>query len=166
MWRSLFCYHGVMIIALDDLSSVRKRHEGQALVLTSGTFDLFHAGHLHYLEEVKAHGDVFVVLLSGDNRVRARKGPTRPIIPEHERALILDALKIVDYVFIDPSVLGPEATDPIHAEILQRLQPDFYVTDGPDPRFVTLMDKAKFVVLERMELEPSTTSIIARIKRS
>jgi cytidyltransferase-like protein len=152
-----------MIVNIDELAEIRNRHSDQKLVLTSGTFDLFHAGHLNYLEEVKKHGDVIIVLLSGDNRVRARKGPKRPIIGEADRAWILDSLKIVDYVFIDPSKMSPETTDPIHAEILQKLQPNYYVTDGPDPRFYELMDKSKFIILDRMNPEPSTTSIIDRI---
>jgi D-glycero-beta-D-manno-heptose 1-phosphate adenylyltransferase len=154
----------LMIINLNDLDSIRKRHANKKLALTSGTFDLLHVGHLNYLEQVKLRGDITVVLLSGDNRVRARKGPGRPIIIEGERARLLDSLKTIDYVFIDPSKLGPEETDPVHAEILQKLQPDYYITDGPDPRFFNLMDKSKLIILERLQPEPSTTSIIKRIR--
>jgi D-beta-D-heptose 7-phosphate kinase/D-beta-D-heptose 1-phosphate adenosyltransferase len=107
-----------MIIQLNDLSTIRERHSNQKLVLTSGTFDLFHAGHLNYLEQVKQHGDCVVVLLSGDTRVKARKGPSRPIVAEIDRARVLDSLKIVDYVFIDPSKLKPTEKDPIHHQIL------------------------------------------------
>ena len=152
-----------MIITLDDLSSIRQQHTNQKLVMTSGTFDLLHTGHLNYLEQVKKHGDIVVALLSGDNRVKARKGQNRPIISENDRARMLDNLKLVDYVFIDPSKLGPEETDSVHADVLQKLNPDFYVTDGPDPRFVELMDESKFITLERMNPEPSTTAIIERI---
>ena len=153
-----------MIIGADKLPSVREQHANEKLVLTSGTFDLLHVGHLNYLEQVKKYGDVVVVLLSGDNRVKARKGSKRPIIPEAQRAQMLDALEYVDYVLIDPSELSPDQEDPVHAEILQQLRPDFYVTDGPDPRFYNLMDKEQFIVLERLQLEPSTTSIIQRIE--
>jgi rfaE bifunctional protein nucleotidyltransferase chain/domain len=152
-----------MLITTENLEEIRTRHASQKLVLTSGTFDLFHTGHLDYLEQVKSHGDVVVVMLSGDKRVKARKGNTRPIINEGDRARILDGLKVVDYVFIDPSDLAPEATDPVHAEILNELKPDLYVTDGPDPRFYALMDPSQFIILDRMDPEPSTTSIIKRI---
>lgn len=104
-------------------------------------------------------------MMSGDDRVRARKGPKRPIIPEQDRARILDALKIVDYVFLDPSKMSPEKTDPIHAEILRKLQPDFYVTDGPDPRFVNIMDEDSFKILDRMRPDPSTTGIVECITK-
>ncbi|HYH75762.1 MAG TPA: adenylyltransferase/cytidyltransferase family protein [Candidatus Saccharimonadales bacterium] len=154
-----------MIISFDDLAALRIKHANQKLALTSGTFDLFHVGHLNYLEQVKQYGDVIVVLLSGDARVKARKGDSRPIIPESDRARILDALRIVDYVLIDPSLLGPEQTDPIHVELLTRLQPDYYVTDGPDPRFVTLLEPAKFITLDRVDggLHGSTSAIISYI---
>jgi cytidyltransferase-like protein len=152
-----------MIITFDNLKDIREKHSDQKITLTSGTFDLLHVGHLNYLEKVKERGDKVVVLLSGDQRVKYRKGSKRPIISESERARILDNLKIVDYVFIDPSKMRPDETDPIHAEILQKLNPDFYITDGPDPRFYNLMDSAKFVILDRLNPEPSTTSIITRI---
>ncbi len=155
-----------MVITLSDLASIRKRHAGHKISLTSGTFDLLHVGHLDYLEKVRQHGDIVAVLLSGDDRVKARKGTSRPIIPESDRARMLDGLKVVDYVLIDPSKLSPDETDPIHAEILRQLQPDYYVTDGPDPRFFNLMDKSRFVILERMHPEPSTTAIIERITDS
>lgn len=152
-----------MVITFDDLQDIRKKHSDQRVVLTSGTFDLLHVGHLNYLEKVREYGDAVVVLLSGDQRVKSRKGAKRPIINDVDRARILDALKIVDYVIIDPSKMKPDETDPLHAEILQQLHPDFYVTDGPDPRFYNLMDKSKFIILDRLDPEPSTTSIINRI---
>ncbi len=149
-----------MIIAFNDIINLRSKHYDQQIVLTSGTFDLLHVGHLNYLEKVKEHGDIVVVLLSGDQRAKSQKGSKRPIINEDERAKILNSLKIVDYVFIEPSKMRPDETDPIHAEILQKLKPDFYVTNGPDPRFYNLMNKSQFIILDRMNPEPSTTSII------
>ena len=105
-------------------------------------------------------------MLSGDSRIQARKGLKRPIIPENDRARILDALKVVDYVFIDPSQLGPDDLDPVHEEILKQLQPDLYVTDGPDSRFIKLLDKDKFIILDRVEggTHASTSAIIEHIK--
>ncbi len=155
-----------MTINLESLADIREKHKNQKIILTSGTFDLFHAGHLAYLEGVKSYGNVVVVMMSGDARVQARKGPTRPIIPENERMKILDALKIVDYVFIDPSKMGPSETDPVHAEILALLKPDMYVTDGPDPRFWSLLGTPQKAVLPRSDVTTSTTDIIKRIVES
>lgn len=148
-----------MIITLEDLAAVRADHSGKKIVLTSGTFDLFHVGHLRYLQAVKEHGDIVVVLLSGDARVQARKGPKRPIIPQDNRAEILDALKTVDYVLIDTG-------EPIYADIIARLQPELYITDGEDVRFSTILDVAKIVVLPRTDggEYASTSAIIEHIK--
>lgn len=158
-----------MIIKTEDLSDIRQKHKDQKIVLTSGTFDLLHVGHLRYLEAIKAYGDVVVVLLSGDDRIKARKGPKRPIIPQDDRAQMLDALKVVDYVLIDPSTSPPDETDPVHADIVAMLQPDIYATDGPDPRFWGVMDKSKLVVVPRSESDgyghASTSAIIEHIAR-
>lgn len=156
-----------MIVQLENLADIRGRHRSEKIVLTSGTFDLLHVGHLRYLSMVKALGDIVVVMLSGDARIRARKGPERPIIPENDRAVMLDALKVVDYVFIDPATSSPDETDPVHAEIAALLQPDIYATDGPDPRFWNIMEESKLVILPRSEGEghASTSAIIDHIRR-
>lgn len=157
------CYDKPMVIGFGDLEVIRKHHENQTLVLTSGTFDLLHVGHLAYLKDVKQYGDVLVVLLSGDARVKARKGNKRPIINESDRAQMLDNLKLVDYVLIDPSKLSPEETDPIHKEIIDKLNPDYYVTDGADPRFINILERKRFIILDRSATSTSTTGIINHI---
>ena len=152
-----------MIVHLENLTDIRSRHKHETIVLTSGTFDMLHVGHLRYLESVKALGDIMVVMLSGDDRTKARKGPNRPIIPENDRALMLDALKIVDYVFIDPAKSVPNQINPVHAEIVRCLDPDVYATDGEDPRFFDIMDRSKLLVLPRTDEQVSTSAIIERI---
>ncbi len=148
-----------MIVRLENLADIRRQHKNEKIVLTGGTFDLLHVGHLRYLNAVKSLGDIVVVMLSGDNRTKARKGPRRPIIPENDRAEMLDALKLVDYVFIDPAVSPPDEIDSVHAEIVATLQPDIYATDGPDPRFWDIMDESKLAIIsqERSDGYPSIT---------
>lgn len=68
------------------------------IVLTSGTFDLFHIGHAQYLERAKALGDVLIVGVDSDEKVRARKGPGRPVVPENERVLILAHVRHADVI--------------------------------------------------------------------
>lgn len=155
-----------MLIQESELAKVRQHHKGQKIVLTSGTFDLFHIGHLRYLQEVKKYGDVVVALVSGDARVKHRKGPDRPIIPEAERAQIVDAIHLVDYVLIDPGYNTDDYVDPRYAKILADLQPEVYATDGPDTRFFQLKDHStEMVVVPRIEAGQfgSTSSIIKHI---
>jgi D-beta-D-heptose 7-phosphate kinase/D-beta-D-heptose 1-phosphate adenosyltransferase len=71
---------------------------GKGLVFTNGCFDLFHAGHLHFLEECRKLGDALVVSVNEDDSVRALKGDGRPVIPFMERCAILQALPCVDAV--------------------------------------------------------------------
>lgn len=75
------------------------RRAGQSIVFTNGCFDILHAGHVHYLREAKAQGDVLVVGLNTDDSVRRLgKGTDRPINDEQSRATVLSALDCVDYV--------------------------------------------------------------------
>ncbi len=73
---------------------------GRCVVFTNGCFDLLHPGHIRYLAEARKLGDCLLVAINSDRSVRALKGPERPIFPEAERAEILAALEMVDYVTI------------------------------------------------------------------
>ena len=94
------------------------RAAGRTIVLTNGTFDLLHVGHVRALEGAREHGDVLVVGVNNDSSVRAYKGEGRPVIPEEERAELLACLGCVDVV----TFFG-EAT----AEVLiRRVAPDVW----------------------------------------
>lgn len=103
-----------------DLLRVRAeaRAAGRVVVWTNGTFDLLHPGHVSSLQQARALGDVLVVGVNSDRSVKAYKGPTRPILSEHERAVMLAALECVDYV-----IVFDEDTP---AEALAKLQPDIH----------------------------------------
>src|SRR5271156_3110053 len=58
---------------------------GLKIVLTQGSWDMVHIGHARYLEEAKRHGDFLVVGVDSDEKIRRRKGPDRPVVPEGER---------------------------------------------------------------------------------
>ena len=92
------------------------RRSGKKVVFTNGCFDLLHAGHVRYLRQARAAGDLLVVGLNSDRSVKGLKGEGRPLVPEAERAELLAALEMVDYVVIfdQPTprdlivALGPE----------------------------------------------------------
>lgn len=73
---------------------------GQSIVMTSGSFDLTHVGHARYLEEAKKYGDILVVGVDSDEKVRTRKGPSRPVVPDAERMELLAHLRPVDLVTV------------------------------------------------------------------
>ncbi len=73
---------------------------GLKIVLTQGTYDMVHIGHARYFEEAKKHGDILIVAVDSDEKVRARKGPERPVVPQLERLEMVTHLRTVDLVYL------------------------------------------------------------------
>ena len=90
------------VVSQQDLIVIRRRLKAdrRRVVFTNGVFDILHRGHVEYLSNAKALGDVLVVGLNADASVRRLKGPTRPVVGQEDRALVMAALAVVDYVCI------------------------------------------------------------------
>ena len=90
------------IKTLDEITTISKklRAKGKKVVFTNGCFDLLHEGHVRYLETAKNFGDVLILGLNSDRSVHYLKGDGRPINMQADRAYILAALEVVDYVVI------------------------------------------------------------------
>jgi rfaE bifunctional protein nucleotidyltransferase chain/domain len=112
------------ILTIDQLLKERRRLRdgGQKVVFTNGVFDILHVGHIRYLQAARALGDVLVVAINSDASVRQLKGETRPLMSESERAEILSALRMVDYVTIFDN-LSPRS-------LIADLLPDVLVKGG------------------------------------
>jgi D-beta-D-heptose 7-phosphate kinase/D-beta-D-heptose 1-phosphate adenosyltransferase len=106
--------------AFEVVEDLKRR--GKRVVFTNGCFDLLHPGHTRYLAEARKLGDVLIVAVNSDRSVRALKGTERAIQPEAERAEILAALKVVDYVTIFDD-LTPQA-------VIARMLPQVLVKGG------------------------------------
>lgn len=74
--------------------------QGRIVVLANGCFDLVHGGHVSYLEDARACGDLLVVGLNSDASVRRLKGASRPVCNESERLRVLESLRSVDYAIV------------------------------------------------------------------
>jgi rfaE bifunctional protein nucleotidyltransferase chain/domain len=139
------------------------RHSGKTVAFANGVFDLLHPGHVRYLETARALGDALIVGVNADASVRRNKGPSRPVMPERERAEVLAALASVDAV-----VIFPEDTP---AEIVRALQPDILVkgADWPPDQIVgrdTVEARGGRVVLVPVEAGHSTTTIVERVRQA
>lgn len=160
------------VVSLDTLQVLRAawRYDGMRLVLTNGVFDLLHRGHVEYLEQARALGDVLVVGVNSDASTRAIKGPQRPLTPADDRAAVLAALRCVDYVTI--------FAQPTAESLVCALQPEVYVKGGDyamttqgEPQIDdTRLPEARIVrsyggrvVLLRYRAGHSTTELIARV---
>ncbi len=86
------------ILSPQKLLLALKKNKKRKVVFTNGCFDLLHAGHVKYLEKAKHLGDILVVALNTDASTQRLKGPTRPINPLKDRAMVMAALASVDYV--------------------------------------------------------------------
>lgn len=136
--------------------------KGSKLVFTNGCFDILHVGHIKYLQQAKALGDVLVVGLNSDASVKRLKGDERPVQVEADRAEVLAALACVDFV-----CLFKEDT-PI--DLIKRVKPDYLVKGGDWP--IEKIVGHDFVTsyggqVKSLPFVPgrSTSSILERIKK-
>ncbi|HOD59142.1 MAG TPA: D-glycero-beta-D-manno-heptose 1-phosphate adenylyltransferase [Candidatus Syntrophosphaera sp.] len=98
------------------------RSQGKKIIFTNGCFDILHSGHIQYLEQAKALGDILFLGLNSDDSVRRIKGSPRPIVSEKERAFVVAGLQSVDFVVIF------EQDTPY--ELIRLLKPDILVKGG------------------------------------
>jgi rfaE bifunctional protein nucleotidyltransferase chain/domain len=114
----------MILLSWDELASRLRplREGGGRVVFTNGCFDLLHVGHVRTLQQARRLGEVLIVGLNTDASVRRLKGEGRPVVPQEERAELIDALACVDYVTLFDE-LTPE-------RILESLRPDIHVKGG------------------------------------
>jgi rfaE bifunctional protein nucleotidyltransferase chain/domain len=108
------------VVTESDLVEIvrRERAAGRTIALANGCFDLLHVGHVRYLEGAAAEADCLVVAVNDDEMVEQLKGKGRPILSAKDRAELVAALRVVDYV-----VVFPDATV---SRLLTRLKPDVH----------------------------------------
>ena len=137
------------------------REAGGRVVFTNGCFDLLHPGHVSYLRAARSLGDALVVGLNSDASVRRLKGPSRPVVPAKDRAVVLEALESVDAVV----VFGEDTP----VRLMRELEPAVYVKGG-DYRIKDLPEaevaKEFGAEVRIIPFEPgySTSVLIERIK--
>ena len=135
---------------------------GKVVAFANGHFDILHVGHLRYLVDAKAQGDLLVVGLNDDPSVERLKGAGRPVVPAVERAELLAALEPVDYVVVfDGDTPGP---------LLSELQPDVHCK-GPDygspeqvPEYEVVRAYGGRTALVGDPKDHNTSDIIAAVK--
>ncbi|GAC1666489.1 MAG: D-glycero-beta-D-manno-heptose 1-phosphate adenylyltransferase [Candidatus Acidiferrum sp.] len=122
------------IVSLENLKSLVANHQRQRqrVVLANGCFDSLHVGHIRYLQGARREGDILAVAINADSSVRSLKGPGRPILGEQARALLVAAVRAVDYVivFAEPNV----------ETILENIRPDVHAK-GTDYTAATVPEK-------------------------
>lgn len=115
-------YDERLISSLERLGELVEHLKGIGLgiVLTSGSFDLVHLGHVKYLAKAKELGDVLIVGVDGDAKIRKRKGADRPMVPEDERLEMLAHQRPVDLIYL-------KADDEARWALIKTVRPDVLV---------------------------------------
>ena len=127
------------------------------IVITFGTFDLFHIGHLNMLNKCKKYGDKLIVGVSTDNLNYSKKN-RYPIISENNRIEIIKNIKVVDEVFLEESLELKE-------EYIKQYKADiFIIGDDWKGKFDNLNKLCKVIYLPRTK-DISTTNILNDIKK-
>lgn len=114
-----------MITLSNAAKDFLKNNKDKKIVFTNGCFDILHAGHITYLREARALGDILFIGLNSDASVKKLKGENRPINCEGDRKFVLENLKPVDFVEIF------SAETPL--ELIKEIKPNVLVKGGDWP---------------------------------
>jgi len=132
------------------------RRAGKTVVFTNGCYDILHPGHVRLLEQARSLGDLLILALNTDASVARLKGPTRPLIPEGERARMALALEAVDAV----TFFGEDTPRELIAEVL----PDILIKGADWAHFIAGREEVEAAggKVMALALEPgySTTNIV------
>ncbi len=104
------------IVKFQNISSIKKKHKNEKVILCHGVFDVVHPGHLRHFLFAKSKADILVVSCTSDQYIN--KGIYRPHVPEKLRAFNLAVLEMIDYVIID------NAKKPL--SLIKKLKPNFF----------------------------------------
>ncbi len=140
------------------------KRENKSISLCGGCFDILHPGHLHLLNYAKAQTDYLFVLLENDLNIKKRKGDTRPIFDQKQRAQVLSFLNMVDVVVLLPKKMEDQDYD----DLVMKISPDVIVTTQNDSFIQHKIRQAKKVSasLQKAPFLPefSTSKIVNLIK--
>jgi rfaE bifunctional protein nucleotidyltransferase chain/domain len=139
------------------------RAAGRTIAFANGCFDLLHVGHVRYLEGSAQEADVLVVAVNDDDSVRRLKGEDRPILAAGDRAELVAALRVVDFVVVFP--------EPTVGPLLEALHPDVhckgtdYTLDSVPEREIVKAYGGRTAIVGDPK-DHSTRELLARIAES
>lgn len=149
------------VLNVDNIPDILKKIRKEKIVLVGGCFDVLHPGHVIFLQKAKKIGNILIVLLESDERIKTLKGVSRPVHNQKERALVLSALQFVDFI-----ILLPNINDQKYDEILLKIKPNIIaVTKGIDDKYqksAARLVGAQLKYVTKMIGDYSTTKLLIR----
>ena len=150
------------LVTPDAIRKIREkaRAEGKRVVFANGCFDMLHGGHVSYLQDSRAQGDLLIVGLNSDASERGLKGPSRPIYTQDERVEILSAIRFVDYIVM--------FDEPTCENLLRELRPEVHAkgtdyTQDTVPERETARELGIEVYIAGPPKENASRSLIATV---
>lgn len=133
------------------------REKGKKVVLTQGSFDMVHIGHGRYLQQAKSYGEVLIVGVDSDAKIKHRKGKDRPIVPQEERLEMLTYLSSVDAVYLK------QLEDPKY-HLIKLIKPDVLVATQETYKPKDIAELSKYCGSIEVLAPMATTSTSAKIR--
>lgn len=133
------------------------RQKNKKIVLTQGSWDMVHVGHARYLEKAKSYGDVLIVGVDSDEKIRHRKGLGRPVVPQDERLEMISHLGAVDYVVLK------ELNSP-KWQLIKTIKPDILVVIKENYENEKIKELEKFCRKIIISPRMATTSTSAKLR--
>jgi D-glycero-beta-D-manno-heptose 1-phosphate adenylyltransferase len=142
-----------LIRSLEDMTRTVTHLKGLGIpiVLTSGSFDLIHLGHVKYLQKAKEFGGILVVGVDSDAKIRRRKGDDRPMVPQDERLELLAHQRPVDLIFL-------KGEDEERWGLIKAVQPDVLVLTE-DHSYSEADQRELLEFVGRIEVVPRQASV-------
>ena len=116
------------IIGVDDLPEIRAANRDKTITFCSGSFDLFHVGHVVFLERTKREfGGFLVVSVGNDLAIRNIKGDGRPVMDQVARLRLVNSQRAVDFCYLDTISRSKDELALVLESAFERLRPNYYV---------------------------------------
>jgi len=115
------------VVKSENIGSIKS--ENKKVVLSGGCFDILHDGHIEFLQKAKNEGDILVILLESDARIKKNKGANRPIHGYSQREKALSRLSFIDVIVPVPD----SANDQTYINVVKELEPDIIAITKGDP---------------------------------
>lgn len=151
------------IVSLRNFKIFSQKLENKNIVLVGGCFDIFHFGHLVFLEKAKKTGDFLIIALESDKFIKKFKN-RKPIHTQNQRAKILSSLKMVDLVIKLPFL----SSDDEYFQMIKLIKPKIIAVTEGDPLIKNKEKQAQAINAKVKIVTPlikkfSTSSILNRI---
>jgi glycerol-3-phosphate cytidylyltransferase len=156
----------VIIKEIDILEQIitSEKSKHKSVLIKKGVFDIIHPGHIYAISEFKKKADIVIILIQCDEFTRLKKGTGRPINSQLQRAMVVDGIKGVDYVYLDKSLSREE-----YINTLEYIQPSILAVTSIDKDKTKAYSGYSWKLMQFPDKKKpgfSTTEIIEKVRKN